>query len=235
MTDAFDALAAEEARIRSVYERRQTGDRYSWFQAGQVFRMQECERRMLALLRGCGLADLRKKTILEIGCGTGYWLREFVKWGAPAQGLTGIDLLADRVAVARQLCPPAVRIQRANAAQLPFALQSFDLILQSTVFTSILDYELKRRVAAEMIRVVKRDGIIIWYDYHVDNPWNPDVRGVGRAEIAKLFPDCRIELRRTTLLPPLARRLAPYSYLFCYVLEKIPPFCTHYLGSIRKN
>src|SRR5262249_33206610 len=106
---------------------------------------------------------------------------------------------------------------------------------QSTVFTSILDPELKLRVAAEMIRVANPNGCILWYDYHVNNPRNNDVRGVKRREITQLFPGCQIDLRRITLLPPLARCLAPYSYLACYLLEKLPPLCTHYLGVIRKK
>ena len=178
---------------------------------------------------------MESKTILEVGCGTGEWLRDFIKWGARPENITGIDLLADRVSKARRLCPPAVRIECASAAELPFSNGTFDLVLQSTVFTSILDPDLKRRVAAEMMRVVKPDGFILWYDYHVNNPWNPDVRGVKRREINRLFPDCRIELERITLLPPLARFLAPYSYLGCYLLEKFPPLCTHYLGVIRKG
>lgn len=235
ISQPVDTLAAEEARIRSVYARRQEGDRYSWFQPGHVFIIQQRERQLIALLRRCGAAPLADKIILEIGCGSGYWLRAFINWGARPENLTGIDLLADRMDAARRLCPPQVHLQRANAAQLPFADEAFDLVIQSTVFTSILDPELKRRVAAEMLRVVKRDGLIIWYDYHVNNPWNPDVRGVKRAEIAALFRGCRIALRRATLLPPLTRRLAPYSYLACYFLEKIPLLCTHYLAVITKT
>jgi ubiquinone/menaquinone biosynthesis C-methylase UbiE len=197
--------------------------------------IQERERRLLTLLKRYGFASLKEKKILEVGCGTGYWLREFIKWGALPENVTGIDLLADRVSKARRLCPPAVRLQCASAAQLPFANERFDLVLQSTVFTSILDPDLKRRVAAEMMRVVKPEGVILWYDYYVNNPWNSDVRGVKRREIARLFPRCRIELERITLLPPLARFLAPYSYLSCYLLEKLPPLCTHYLGVIRKG
>jgi hypothetical protein len=102
------------------------------------------------------------------------------------------------------------------------------------VFTSILDEDLKRHAAAEMLRVLKRDGLILWYDYHVNNPFNRDVRGVKRREIHQLFPDCHVELKPITLLPPLARALAPYSYLGCYLLEKFSPLCTHYLGAIRK-
>ena len=89
-------------------------------------------------------------------------------------------------------------------------------------------------MAAEMLRVVKPTGLILWYDYHVNNPWNSDVQGVKRREIYDLFPNCRIDLERITLLPPLARVLAPYSYLACYLMEKFPLLCTHYLGAIRK-
>jgi ubiquinone/menaquinone biosynthesis C-methylase UbiE len=149
--------------------------------------------------------------------------------------VAGIDLLEDRVAVARRLCPSEIKIEWASAAKLECPDESFDLVLQSTVFTSILDASLKQQVASEMMRVVKRQGLILWYDYHVNNPWNTDVRGVKRREIAQLFPGCRIELKRITLLPPLTRLLAPYSYLACYLLGKLPLFCTHYLGVIRKR
>jgi SAM-dependent methyltransferase len=145
------------------------------------------------------------------------------------------DLLPERLVNARSSCSPAIRLQCGSAAELPFAAGTFDLVFQSTVFTSILDPDLKRRAAAEMIRVVTQDGIILWYDYRVNNPWNRDVRGVKRSEIKKLFPDCRMELQRMTLLPPLARWLAPYSILGCFALEKLPLLRTHYLGVIRKT
>jgi ubiquinone/menaquinone biosynthesis C-methylase UbiE len=232
----LDCANVEEERIRKAYSKR-TRDEflYSWFSPGHLLMIQERERRLLTLLKRYGFASLKEKKILEVGCGTGYWLREFIKWGALPENVTGIDLLADRVSKARRLCPPAVRMQCASAAQLPFANERFDLVLQSTVFTSILDPDLKRRVAAEMMRVLKQQGLIVWYDYHVNNPWNNDVRGVKRREITQLFPACQIELERITLLPPLARFLAPYSYLSCYLLEKLPPLCTHYLGVIRKG
>jgi hypothetical protein len=85
-----------------------------------------------------------------------------------------------------------------------------------------------------MLRVVKPDGAILWYDFHVNNPRNPDVQGINNREIVRLFPNCRIDLRRITLAPPLARLLAPYSLLICYLLERLLVFNTHYLGVIRK-
>jgi len=226
----------EEARIRAAYAKRQKDDaRYSYFSMGNLFEKQERERCLLTLLKRYGLAPLQTNKILEVGCGTGYWLREFMKWGARPENITGIDLLADRVAEARYLCPEAVSILYGNAAELAFPDATFDLIVQSTVFTSVLDAPMKQQMASEMLRVVKDDGFILWYDYHVNNPWNPDVRGVKRREIAQLFPGCRIKLQRITLVPPLVRLLAPYSWLACYVLGKIPWLCTHYLGLISKE
>lgn len=233
--DLLRHTAVEEARIRAAYAKREKDDaRYSWFNPAYQLMIRECERRILARLKQIGFADLQSKSVLEIGCGRGYWLREFVKWGARPENVTGIDLLMDRVVQARELCPADVRVHCGSAAQLSFSAESFDIVLQATVFTSILDRELQQAMAAEMLRVVKPDGIILWYDYHVNNPWNPDVRGIKRREIASLFPGCRIELERLTLLPPLTRFLAPYSYMACYLLEKISPLCTHYLGVIRK-
>jgi len=40
-------------------------------------------------------------------------------------------------------------------------------------------YNLKK-IASEMLRVLKVDGITVWYDFHMNNPQNPDVRGVKK-------------------------------------------------------
>lgn len=230
-----ESARAEEARIRQAYARRRDGGRYSWFSPGHLFMVQDRERRVLALLKRYGFAALDTKRILEIGCGTGYWLREFIKWGACPENLTGIDLLPHRLAEARRLSPEAVSVRCENAAELAIPDATFDLVLQSTVFTSVLDSDMKRQMASEMLRVVKGDGLILWYDYHANNPWNPDVQGVKRGELYWLFPGSRIELQRITLAPPLVRVLAPYSWLVCSLLETIPWLCTHYLGAIRKG
>jgi SAM-dependent methyltransferase len=223
----------EEARIAAAYARRGAPERYSWFSPGHLFMMQERERRTLALLRRLGVASLHDRTVLEVGCGAGSWLRDLVKWGAAPQHVVGIDLLPERVAQARALSPAGMRIECGSAGQLDFADASFDLVLQATVFSSILDESLQRRVASELRRVVKPDGLILWYDFHVGNPRNPDVRGVAAREIRALFPGCEVELERLTLAPPLARALAPRSWALCSLLAMIPPLRTHYLGCIR--
>jgi SAM-dependent methyltransferase len=236
MADLSDGvIATEEARIKAAYAKRCLGSLYSWFNQGHLFIVQERERRVLSILRAQGFNSLNDKKVLEIGCGEGYWLREFIKWGASPENMTGIDLLPERIAKAKRLCPQGVEIQCGNAAKLAFPNESFDIVLQSTVFTSVLDFNIKKLMAREMVRLMKKDGLIIWYDYHVNNPRNPDVRGIRKREIAQLFPACGIELHRVTLAPPLVRLLAPYSWLLCYALERLNIFDTHYLGVIRKK
>ena len=169
----------EEARIREAYAKRQGGDvRYSWFSPGHLFMIQERERRVLPLLKRHDFAPLDGKRILEVGCGAGYWLREFIKWGARPEDLTGVELLPDRVANAEKLCPKTVTLQCGSATELRFPHGAFDLVLQSTVFTSVLDSRVERRIASEMLRGVKKQGLILWYDFLVNNPRNPDVRGL---------------------------------------------------------
>ena len=226
----------EERRIREAYARRQEGDRYSFFNPAHLFLVQERERQLLELLKQAGCSHLEDKKILEIGCGKGLWMGEFVKWGARPEHLTGVDLLVGSLNVARSKHSEKVGFVCGNGAYLPFSPGTFDLVLQATAFTSILDRDMQQAVAQEMLRVLKPQGFIIWYDYHVNNPWNPNVRGVKKREITQvLFPGCVVKLRRLTLAPPLTRRLARHSVFLCALLERLPFLCTHYLGVIRKT
>lgn len=228
-------LKAQEARIREAYERRDPSKKaYSWFDAGHLFMVQELERRLLKELDRLGMASLASINILEVGCGNGHWLREFIKWGARPENLTGVDLLPERITQARLFSPRGLRLSEGNAAQLDFPDGSFDIVFQATMFTSILDDDLKQSVAAEMVRVLKPDGVVLWYDFRIDNPRNPDVRGIERVEIERLFPNCRVRLDLITLAPPLLRTVARWSWLASYLLSLVPWTCSHYLGTIRK-
>jgi SAM-dependent methyltransferase/ribosomal protein S18 acetylase RimI-like enzyme len=236
-TPAPSLFELEEARIKAAYGKRPVADqRYSWFNPGHVFMEHDFEKRCLQLLEKMAVAQvLGTKTVLEVGCGIGIRLRQLIKWGAQPENLVGIDLLSEAIAEAKRLCPATVRLLCGDAVTLDFPDAAFDLVLQSTVFTSILDAEMKRHLACEMLRLLKPDGFILWYDFFVDNPQNPNVRAVSKEEIRELFPGCRIELQRITLAPPISRKLAPYSWGLSYLLERIPWLRTHYLGVIQKG
>ncbi len=129
---------------------------------------------------------------------------------------------------------PHFGLAQVDGGYLPFPQGRFDLIFQFTVFSSILDTNLKQQVASEMLRVLRARGSIIWYDFWANNPRNPHVKGVSPAEIKSLFPNCIFDFHRVTLAPPLARRIVPISWLLAEMLAKVPWLLTHYLAFIRK-
>jgi len=227
-------IISERTRIEHAYAKRKEISPESFFNIPYLFIIQERERQTLKILKRHNVMPLNESIILEIGCGKGYWINDFIKWGGQPQNIVGVDLLFDRVREAKRLTPQDVHISLGDATNLPFRNSSFDVILQSTVFTSVLDFTIKQKIANEMIRLVKPNGLILWYDFHINNPSNSDVRGVSKKEIQKLFPSCRINLSRITLAPPIVRRLAPYSWLACSILERFKILNTHYLGVIRK-
>ncbi|TXG87808.1 MAG: class I SAM-dependent methyltransferase [Thermomicrobiales bacterium] len=229
-----DSTLAEEARIKQAYKKTKPVGYYSFFDPGNLFLVQEREKLLLKRLQQGGRVPLAGQRLLEIGCGSGHWLREFIKWGIKPGDVTGVDLRSDVLASAAGLCPQGVTLRCSNGSVLDFPDDSFDLVLQSLVFTSVLDQSMKNEMAREMMRVLKKDGLIIWYDFHVDNPWNPNVRGVRKAEIRRLFPGCAIALDRVSLALPVAKRLAPWSWLLCFLLDRLRLFNTHYLGLIQK-
>jgi ubiquinone/menaquinone biosynthesis C-methylase UbiE len=235
--ERIESMDREVARIREAYARRQGVPRgfYSFLNPSYVLLIQERDRELLSMLSHHGVESLEGERILEIGCGTGYLLRAFLEWGAHPENVFGIDLLQERIEQARKLCPHGVRLECGNAAAMDFPDASFDLVMQSVVFSSILDPEMRQQIAGEMLRVLRPGSFALWYDFFVDNPRNPDVRGVHRSEIYKLFPGCQIYLRRITLAPPIGRLVGQYSPFVYMLLSRSKILCTHYLGLIKKN
>lgn len=219
-------------RIEAAYARRGGSGRYAPTNPAHRFMIQDRERRVLSRLAREGWEALGGYEILEVGCGRGDNLLDLIRWGAHPGRLHGVDLLEERLEAARCRLPGSVDLQHADAAALPWASSSFDLVLQSTVFTSILETDLKRRVATEMLRVLRSQGAILWYDFAVDNPRNPDVSGVPVSEIRNLFPSCSVKAERVTLAPPLTRFFAPWSWIACATLQLVPFLRTHRLAWI---
>lgn len=229
-------MNAQTCAIIQRYKRRSARGMdvaYSLFEPGHLFMQRSAERVILAQLRRNGCTSLAGKKILDVGCGTGRWLRDFLNYGASPEDLYGIDLLEERVELARKLSPN-INISAGDAACMEFGDESFDIVMQSVVFTSVLELSMKRTMAAEMMRVLRPDGIIVWFDFRYDNPKNPDVRGIGKKEVRVLFPGCSCSFRGAVLLPPVARALARYSPGACHLLESVPLLRTHYAAIIRK-
>jgi ubiquinone/menaquinone biosynthesis C-methylase UbiE len=224
----------ELEKIKDAYSRRNAvrdQQRYSLWEEGALFRYQERQRATLKLLARNGFSRLEGVKILDVGCGHGGTLRDFVSYGARPENLAGIDLLEERIECARRLSPH-FDLKVANAAELPFPDGSFDLAVTFTLFSSIKDPELRKAVADEIVRVLRRGGALLWYDFWT-NPLNPDVEPLGLDEVRRLFGRNPAAARRETLAPPVARLLASRSWIACELLAKVPLLRTHWLALVR--
>lgn len=208
-------------------------DIYSPLNDAAFFMIQRRHREIRRILADCK-KPMKKVKLLEIGCGNGQWLAEFQMFGLQVKNLAGIEIDKKRAKSAKKRIIGA-DIRAGDAAALPWKDNSFDIVFQSTVFTSVLDDELKQQIADEMKRVCKNKGFIIWYDFAFDNPNNPDVRGVKQSEICKLFTPWNCEISKVTLAPPIARRIVPKSWSCAEDLETFFPFMrSHLIARIRK-
>ncbi len=226
---------ADETRaVAARYASRAPPGRYSMLQPDVWQTVQERQRAMLRLFIHQGLTDLPALRVLEVGCGAGGNLLELLRLGFAPEHLSGAELLPDRLAQARAVLPASVSLHAGDASQLPIAAGSQHIVLQSTVFSSLLDDGFQQQLATAMWRWVAPGGGVLWYDFTVNNPRNRDVRGVPLARLRQLFPQGVITHRRVTLAPPLARPLCRLHPGLYPVANALPLLRTHLLAWVGK-
>jgi SAM-dependent methyltransferase len=94
--------------------------------------------------------------ILDVGCGTGRWLRRYAEMG---YSVAGVDVTAAMLSTARRQETNAPLIC-GEAQRLPFADETFDCVSDITVVQH-LPLALQPQAIAEMIRVLKPQGRLI--------------------------------------------------------------------------
>ena len=99
--------------------------------------------------------------VLEVGCGTGTNLLLYENAGCD---VFGIDLSPAMLEVARSKLSERADLRMADAAEMPYADDSFDIV---TAFLTLHEMPTATRAAvmAEMVRVVDRDGRLLLIDY----------------------------------------------------------------------
>ncbi|WP_337314262.1 class I SAM-dependent methyltransferase [Candidatus Aeolococcus gillhamiae] len=194
--------------------------------------VQQRDRILLNRLRRQGMKSLASAQILDVGCGNGVELVRLLPFGARPENLHGIDLLPQRVLAARSL-HPAMDIHEASAAALPWPDHHFDIVVQYTMLSSVLDSVVRRRAALEMGRVLRPGGIVLWYDF-VLNPLNRDTHALRKRQVYELFPGFQVWLQRTTLAPPIARFVVPRWPAIAHGLQAISPLRSHLVGVLTK-
>ena len=195
------------------------------------------ERANIRALQRAGVK--RNASILDVGCGSGAGLLNFVRLGFGASSLSGVDISADRVAEAKAAVPSA-DIRCESADQMSYADATFDLVSESTMFVLMPDESMAARIAAEMIRVTKPGGHIMLIDWRYSKPGSTVYKAVTPARIASLFnvgSATEIVAReRGALVPPVGRRLSRLMpSLYFLVAAVFPPLVGQVTTVLKKT
>ena len=171
--------------------------------------------------------------VLEIGCGTGHWLSALSASGVSEHRLTGIDILASRVAEAAARLPAAT-ITVGDARGLPFPSGRFRVVLVFTLLSSLRDATDVRSALGEAARVVDRRGVLLIYEPRLPSPVNRDTRRLRRSDLDFAGIEPRRD-RTLTVFPSLARRLGRRAPMLYPLLARVPILRTHHLIVYRPS
>jgi SAM-dependent methyltransferase len=224
---------AELERARAAYRARDAAAEtpYRWDNPGYVAYMQSVERSVLRAFREAGVQLVDART-LDVGCGSGYFLHRLREYGAGE--CVGIDLMEERIAAGREHYP-GLDLRVGNAAELPFAGGSFDLVTQFTCLSSIVDDELRLAAAREMLRVAA-GGWVLSFDMRGSpsrrrtTNATPTV-ALDRDELRRLFGEPSL-LNRASLRFDLAQ-LVGRRPLLAAALAELRPLRGSFLGLWR--
>jgi ubiquinone/menaquinone biosynthesis C-methylase UbiE len=103
-------------------------------------------------------------TLLDVACGTGRFLRQ-VRLTYPAMRLKGLDLSQPYLEEARRQLKDlrGAELIEAAAESMPLASKSVDIVTSTFLFHE-LPPQVRRAVAAEMARVLRPGGILVFLD-----------------------------------------------------------------------
>lgn len=227
----------EITEIKKRYERRNSIAplQYNIFQPDVYLRKQEFERGLIKWLTWKNYQSLTELKLLEIGCGGGLNLLKFIELGFQPGNILGNELITDRAVSARKILPKEIEIIEGDALKMDIPYNSFDIVFQSTVFSSILSSEFQKELAAKLWTIAKPGGGILWYDFTYHNPRNRDVAGITLKKIRQLFPNGIIKHWRITLAPPISRFVTKFHPSLYNICNMFPFLRTHILCWIEKK
>ena len=228
--DTHQDPQSELRSLKERFERRQQADPvgYPSISSFQLFSRFEKEFAQGLLLQK-RFGDLAGVRLLEIGAGSGANVLSFLQLGLQRSNYYANELVPS---LAEQLLRfiPSQQVFIGDAAALSDT-EKYDVVYASTVFSSVLNKDLASAIAGKMWKLTKPGGMVLWYDIRVNNPKNPDVRGIPLKEIKQLFPEAAgYQAQRITLAPPIGRRVGRlYNFL------NFPFLRSHLLVAILKD
>lgn len=215
-------------RVRSTYaDYDRTGRRSRWVEDRAI----HAERAALVHeVITSAVSDVSTARVLDLGCGSGRLVDDLVDAGVERDLIVGVDVIEGRLREARR---DGVAVALASGSSLPLADRSVDVVTAFTVLSSIHDHDVLAGIRSEIERVLRPGGVVLVYDMRVPSPTNRSVRPVTRRTLEQLFPGWRIDTRSCTLIPQIARRVAPDPGPVYRTLAAVPVLRSHALSVLR--
>jgi SAM-dependent methyltransferase len=152
-------------QVRDDYEALEPGQSDSW---NPLLRPVELEhriellRRLVEALRASG-QNHEELSVLDVGCGNGRSTRMFLELGLRPEQLSGLDLRAGALHLARSL-HPAIRWLHVDEQPWPIDTASVGWVSLCTVMSSIRAADDRRHLTAEITRVLSPGGQLFFWD-----------------------------------------------------------------------
>lgn len=131
--------------------------------------------------------------ILDLGCGTGTWLRFISEIRGYTEGLTGIDLSQERLKNARGI-NDNIKYIYGDICKLQFPDIFFDFITAFVSFMFLTNQEDLNKAVSEVARILKKDGLFLFYDILGDKTLSKTTRGFRIGETKILFEEKGLKL-----------------------------------------
>jgi len=202
-----------------------------------LFQSFAIDRANIAALRSLSL-DKRSSRVLDVGCGSGSGLLQFVRLGFSPANLVGIDLNDARIEEGKALLP-GIDLQVADASRMPLENASFDLVFESTMLGTLESQSLLASIAKEMIRVTRPGGYIMLADWRYSRKGSGVKTAISRAKIAELFSVGSgtevVARQRGALVPPLGRRLSRLAPSIYFLVQGMLPFAAGQVTTVLRK
>jgi ubiquinone/menaquinone biosynthesis C-methylase UbiE len=171
--------------------------------------------------------DRNAARVLDVGCGSGAGIFQFLRLGFKPQLISGVDLSEVRIADSK-VTLPTVDLRCESGDATSFSDGEFDIVFEGTMFVLLPSEEMARGIAREMIRVTKPGGYIMLVDWRYSKPGSDVYRAMTPKRIAGLFDvggaTRLITRERGALVPPVGRFLSRrLPSLYFLVQALLPP------------
>lgn len=123
--------------------------------------------------------NVASKQCLDFGCGSGYWVKDFLEARAL---VTGIDVSMKAIESCKQNYP-AADFHLYNGSELPYSDNKFEFVFSAWVFQEIQDHDLFHLATTETYRVLRPGGKLLL----ISNVYPSDRKLIEKTALGDIF------------------------------------------------